>query len=373
MILQGGAAVPDVLPVMPTSARCRLCGVESVLVARQMRVCAACVRADPDRALPLAQAAHHRARRLFRLPEEPPRSAGGIPCALCARECRMAPGQRGYCNLRENRGGRMGVLAGGPQAGVLHWYYDPLPTNCVAMEVCGERATRGSDNLAVFYGACTFNCLFCQNWHYMQQAARLDPKVSAVELADAATGRVACICYFGGDPTPQLPHALAASRLARARRGVRICWETNGTMHPAFLRRVLELSLESGGTIKFDLKAASEPIHIALTGFSNRRTFENFAAAARRARERPDPPLVAASTPLVPGYVDEEEVAALAAMIAALDPEIPYRLLAFCPNFLVENLPTTSRAHAERCLDAARGAGLQRVGLGNVGLIGDHY
>ncbi|MBM3469187.1 MAG: radical SAM protein [Armatimonadetes bacterium] len=355
---------------MPTSARCRLCGVESALVARQMRVCAACIHANPDRALPLARAAHHSARRLFRLPKEPPRSAAGIPCTLCARECRMASGERGYCNLRENCGGRMTVLAGGPQAGILQWYYDPLPTNCVAMEVCGERATRGMHNLAVFYGSCTFNCLFCQNWHHMQQAARLEPKVSAAALADAATSRVACICYFGGDPTPQLPHALAASRLARERRRMRICWETNGAMHPTFLRRVLDLSLESGGTIKFDLKAASEPMHIALTGFSNRRTLENFAAAARCARARPNPPLVAASTLLVPGYVDEEEVAALAAMIAALDPEIPYRLLAFCPGFLMENLPTTSRAQAERCLAAARGAGLRRVGLGNVGLIG---
>ncbi len=207
----------------------------------------------------------------------------------------------------------------------------------------------------------------------MQDAAALSPRASAAELADAATGRVACICYFGGDPAPQLPHALAASRLARSRRPVRICWETNGTMHPAFLRRIVEVSLESGGTIKFDLKASSEPVHIALTGFSNRRTLDNFAAAALRARERPDPPLVVASTPLVPGYVDEEEVSAIAGLIASLNPEIPYRLLAFCPNFLMENLPTTSRAHAQRCLDAARSAGVRHVGLGNVGLLGDLY
>ncbi len=361
------------MPLSPEPARCRICGTESVLVARQLRVCGACLRSNPDRALPMTRAAHRRARRLFNLPAEPPRSAGGILCTLCARACRMAEGERGYCNLRENRKGRMVTLAGGPGAGVLRWYYDPLPTNCVAMEVCGERGSQGRDNLAVFYGSCSLGCLFCQNWSHMQDAAALGPRVSASELADAAGGRVACICYFGGDPAPQLPHALAASRLARSRRPVRICWETNGTMHPRLLRQVIEVSLQSGGTIKFDLKAASEPLHVALTGFSNRRTLENFAAASLRARERPDPPLVVASTPLVPGYVDEEEVAAIAGLIASQDPEIPYRLLAFCPNFLMENLPTTSRAHAARCLAAARGAGVRNVGLGNVGLLSNLY
>lgn len=285
----------------------------------------------------------------------------------------MAEGERGYCNLRQNRQGRMAVLAGSAEAGIAHWYYDPLPTNCVAMEVCGERGTRGKDNLAVFYGACSLNCLFCQNWHYMEQAAALSSRVSAAGLAGACTDRVACVCYFGGDPTPQLPHALAASRLATQRRPVRICWETSGTMHPTFLRRMVEMSLASGGTIKFDLKAHNEPMHIALTGFSNRRTLQNFAEAASRAGARPDPPLVVASTPLVPGYVDADEVGAIARFIAGLDPEIPYRLLAFHPGFLMENLPTTSRRHAEQCLDAARRAGLRHVALGNLHLLGELY
>lgn len=336
------------MPVNPRSAPCRLCGEESTRVSRRMGVCGACIRRDPDRAVLLARATHRQARRLFGLPEASPRAPAGVLCSLCAHACRMGEGERGYCNLRENRGGRTVVLAGGPRAGVLRWYYDPLPTNCVAMEVCGERGTHGRDNLAVFYGACTLNCLFCQNWRYMEDSAAVAPTAGAAELAAAAGERVACICYFGGDPTPQLPHALETSRLARGRRRVRVCWETNGTMHPTYLRRMTELSLESGGTIKFDLKAWSDPLHVALTGFSNRRTLDNFAAAALRARERPDVPLVVASTLLVPGYVEEEEVGALARLIASLNPEIPYRLLAFYPSFFMENLPTTSVAQARR-------------------------
>jgi pyruvate formate lyase activating enzyme len=80
-----------------------------------------------------------------------------------------------------------------------------------------------------------------------------------------------------------------------------------------------------------------------------------------------------ASTLLIPGYIDQEEVTDIARYIASLDPEIPYRLLAFFPHFLMENLPTTSRAHAERCLAAARGAGLRHVELGNRHLLSDLY
>jgi pyruvate formate lyase activating enzyme len=133
------------------------------------------------------------------------------------------------------------------------------------------------------------------------------------------------------------------------------------------------LSLASGGCIKFDLKAWDEGLHRALTGVSNRPTLENFARAARRAHERPDPPLVVASTLLVPGYVDAEEVSRLAAFIATLDPDIPYTLLAFAPHFAMGDLPRTSHRHAEEALAAARAAGLRSVRLANRHLLSNAY
>jgi pyruvate formate lyase activating enzyme len=51
-------------------------------------------------------------------------------------------------------------------------------------------------------------------------------------------------------------------------------------MHPRLLQEAIELSLATGGCIKFDLKAFHENLHLALTGTSNRRTLENFALAA---------------------------------------------------------------------------------------------
>jgi len=94
----------------------------------------------------------------------------------------------------------------------VSWYYDPLPTNCVADCVCpggtgagypefaySDGPEYGYKNLAVFYQACSFDCLFCQNWHYRDSALQ-ESKGSAAILAAAIDDRTSCICYFSGDP-----------------------------------------------------------------------------------------------------------------------------------------------------------------------------
>lgn len=298
----------------------------------------------------------------------------------------MGEGEVGYCGLRTVHGGRLLHLAGTPPRGILHWYRDPLPTNCVAMRVCAGRDRRGGHNLAVFYGSCTLNCLFCQNWHYRdllptpeEFAAAAGPHrnaqppplrrgVSARSLAGVANDDTFCVCYFGGDPASQMPHALAAAAPLRDR-GIAVCWETAGTASPALMDRAVELSLASHGTVKFDLKAWDEVLHVALTGSTNRQTLVNFARAARRFTERPSPPLVVASTLLVPGYVDADEVGRIAGFIAGFSRDIPYVLLAFAPNFYMPDLPCTSVQHAHEAEAAARAAGLVHVDVGNPHLL----
>jgi len=197
--------------------------------------------------------------------------------------------------------------------------------------------------------------------------------VTSEELSNCVDGRTNCICYFGGDPTPHIYHALETSRLSLEKKRVRICWETNGCMNPKFLKDMAELSLDSGGCIKFDLKAFSEQVNIALCGVSNRRTLENFSHLADYTKKRREPPFLVASTLLVPGYIDKFEVSKIAKFIASLDPEIPYSLLAFHPHFYMSDISTTSRVHAEECLEEAGRAGLKRVKIGNIHLLSDAY
>jgi pyruvate formate lyase activating enzyme len=366
---------------------CSLCGKRSMLVSEGLSVCLNCIRKTPGEALELTNKAHERSRHAFHLPAFPPKD-GEARCHFCVNECGIAEGERGYCGLRENRGGKLRHLAGTRARGLVSWYHDPLPTNCVADWVCpgGSEAgfpefsnstgpEYGYKNLAVFYQACSFDCLFCQNWHFRQT----NPKGrghSASELAQVVDQRTSCICYFGGDPSPQLAHALAVSRIALNEsndRILRICWETNGSASRPLLDQMAALSLKSGGCIKFDLKTCDEKLNIALCGVTNRRTRENFAHLASLIPQRPEPPFLVASTLLVPGYVDAQEVSQIARFIASLDSSIPYALLAFYPQFEMADLPTTSRKHAEECLAAAKKAGLTRVRVGNLHLLSGAY
>ncbi len=266
----------------------------------------------------------------------------------------------------------------------MSWYYDALPTNCVGDWVCAggtgcgypkyaysSGPERGYKNLAVFFRACSFDCLFCQNWHYRSESMRGD-NASIDDLVAAIDDRTSCICYFGGDPSPQLPFSIAASVRAREKnrgRILRICWETNGSMNSAMLAKMAHLALDSGGCIKIDLKAWDKRLHLALCGVSNEQTLRNFSMLAGMTTLRPEPPPLIASTLLIPGYIDEEEVGNIASFIAKLNPDIPYSLLAFHPQFLMTDLPITCRNHAERCVRAAVSAGLKRVRLGNIHLL----
>jgi pyruvate formate lyase activating enzyme len=271
--------------------------------------------------------------------------------------------------MRAMQRGRLRHFAGTARRGLVGWYRDPLPTNCVADFFCEGHRQGGKHNLAVFYRACTLNCLFCQNWTF-RGATVEDRRAchSADELADAANQDTHCVCFFGGDPSAQLPHALAAARRLH-RRGVAICFETNGMGRPALMELAARLVLDSGGVIKVDLKAWDPTLHLALTGADNGPIRSTFSRLARILLREGHPPGLCAATLLVPGYVDAEEVDGIARFIASIDRRIPYSLLAFHPQFQLTDLPTTSFSQAEAALRAAHEAGLHQVRIGNIHLL----
>jgi pyruvate formate lyase activating enzyme len=361
---------------------CAVCQRRSADTSRALGLCADCAVADTPAARAHAARAHAEVRRRFDLPPRPPRAHAGVRCDRCINACKIDEGRVGYCGVRRNEGGR--VVGGDASSAAVQWYYDPIPTNCVAEWVCPARSaagypqfteTEGTEygctNLAVFYEACSFDCLLCQNWQFKGHSIA-GPRASAEQLADAVADHTRCICFFGGDPSCRIGHAVAASRLARRRKAgriLRICWETNGSMARASLQQMAKLSLESGGRIKFDLKAWDDSLHRALCGASNRVTLRNFEHLSGWIPRQPEPPILVAATLLVPGYVDARQVGRFARFIARLDVDIPYTLLAFHPAFVMGDLPITSRQHAMDCLAAAQDAGLRRLRIGNLHLL----
>ncbi len=367
--------------------KCQICHQHSSLTSSQLGVCLQCIREKPEEALKITDKVHAQTREKFGLPPKPPQDPHGIPCGMCSNNCKVPADGKGFCGLAFNINNRLTRMGGTLEKGILQWYYDPLPTNCVAWWFCPgctgagypkysykRGAETGYANLAVFYGSCSLDCLFCQNWHYRNLSANLQPVVSAESLAAKADAHVSCICFFGGDPSVQMPHALKTSRLAlekakSEKRILRICWETNGYWKKELAIQAAELSYVSGGNVKFDLKTWDENLNKALCGGSNVPTLQNFQIIGRRFfKERSGLPILTASTLMVPGYVDVEEIRALASFIAEVDPRIPYTLLAFYPQYVLTDLPTTYRELAHKCREAAK-EHLENVRIGNVGLL----
>jgi len=371
--------------------KCKICGNSEVVVANILNVCRDCIIRQWNKAKEFADKAHRISREEFDLPIKEDLGCENntsqiVTCHQCVNNCKIPEGKKGFCGIKKNRDGKFYQISGTKKIGFVDYYFDPLPTNCVASWACAEKNTgdyrkkrfapisssRGN-NLAVFYQTCTFDCLFCQNWHF-RECLESPRKLSASELASAVDSRTHCVCYFGGDPASQFTHSLATSLeiMKATNNKVRICWETNGSANPRMMKKAGDIALQTGGTIKFDLKAFTPEIHYALTGCSNTQTLENFRLLSEMMNNRPEPPLICGATLLVPGYINVEEVRKIAKFIAQCNPNIPYSLLAFYPHYFFPDLPTTSAEHAYKAEEVCKEEGLTNVHIGNIHLLSEN-
>ncbi len=379
-------------------ATCKLCGKSDIIISSSLNVCSKCLREKPAEAIDIAMNIHRKYRTRLGLPVEPPRDANGIRCRICVNECSIPDGSIGYCGIWKNSD-RMLIPINGYGISIAYAYLDPLPTNCVATPICPAATGIGYPryaislygeygyyNLAVFFAGCNLDCVFCQNWEHkdiiVDRDLRKKYAVNRDRIAEIAlkNEKIACICFFGGDPGPHIIDALYISRKIIEYRGnsiKRICWETNGLVNTEIMREMARLSLMSGGIVKIDWKAWTPSIYQALTGIDGHKAVErvkkNVELIAKMGRVRREIPLTVVSVLLIPGYVDALEVENIARYIASIDSEIPLILLAFHPDHLLRDLPPTSRRHAYESYKVAKEAGVERVYIGNEWLLGDHY
>ena len=319
----------------------------------------------------------------------------GLTCNTCGRNCSIPGNQRGYCGYRINEDNSFKLSTGNVYEVPGLYYYDPHPTNCVALPVCPAakglgypeysltpRGEQGFYNIAVFYGGCNLDCLYCQNWEYREMASKTRPRLNIMDLVKAVNNRTTCVCFFGGDPGPFAPHAiLAAKKMIEKARSIglhvfRVCWETNGLWNPLLFEKAIELSLSTGGIVKIDFKAWSPEVYSVLCGIEEKHVNvirNNIGSAAKHFDKRRNPPLLVISTLLVPGYVDEYEVDQMTRFVASLNPDIPYVFLGFHPDYMLIDLPKTSWKHVEKAVKIAKGNGIKNVWIGNAFLIGNAY
>ena len=343
---------------------------EKRLVSNSLGYCPQCLIAD-NRLLDQVLSTHraHRERSGL-IPTVP--TIGRVVCAECANHCRLNEGEIGFCHSRKAMASR--VVERYPGRALVYWYFDSLPTNCVADWVCSLTQPENRScapylkNLAVFYGSCSSDCLFCQNISYREMMAKGRPLMTPAGLASVADDRTACICYFGGDPSCNAAHSIETAKLLRQEQDLKICYETNGLISSKWLQQIADVVWESRGPIKFDLKAYTPELYTALTGVSNVSVLKNFRTLAQRGKNREEEFLIA-SILLVPGYIGMTEVERLADFIVSCDSTIPTALLGFYPHNAMTDLPCTSRAHAQTAARVALEAGLTNVRVGNTGLL----
>ena len=327
--------------------KCELCGDETYTEA--IPICPRC--AKTEKALEYVPILHEGVDKIH----AENRSA---KCRLCSNECGFD--DVSLCGLKVVKEGKLKSLTTSNVA-ILSSYEDPLPTNCCNAWFCEGSKLKGT-NLAVFYYGCNFDCLYCQNWSHRFISEKNAVTVEAM-VKRAMPERVKCICHFGGSPEPQLPFAIKFSEEVLKLRDIMICWEWNGAGRTSLVLKAAKLSYESGGTIKFDLKAWNPYLHQILTGRSNEQTLRNFERIFDRY-----PEVLSATTLLVPYYIDEEEVEGIAKFLASLSDEIPYSLLIFHPDFRLSDMPVTPKSQVTRCYEVAKRY-LKNVHIGNKHLL----
>jgi pyruvate formate lyase activating enzyme len=218
----------------------------------------------------------------------------------------------------------------------------------------------------VFMAGCNFKCLNCQTWTVSQypgnryhQTDYADPKILAEECVQELNSFAAKligadrISFSGGEPTICLPYVERVVEEARKiKPDTKVNFDTNGYMTENSLERVLSFST----SITYDLKAYNDEVHLTLTGASSKPVLRNAEYIGRYARNR----LWEYRIVVIP-EITEDEVKPLTDFIADIDPSLPVCLLAFRPNFVLENHTGAKTRLMQTCVGIAKDSGLENV------------
>ncbi len=275
------------------------------------------------------------------------RGGPSVHCFLCAHHCRISPGERGLCGVREN------------QAGVLYTLVYGLPVSTAVDPIEKKPLFHylpGSLSFSVATVGCNFSCEFCQNSEISQMPRRTGriagrpvapERVVEMALAEGC----ASISYTYTEPTIFYEYARDCARLA-TEAGLKNVFVTNGYMTAEALEDI-DGCLHAANV---DLKSFSDDFYRALAGARLKPVLDSI----RRLWEMGV--WVEVTTLLIPGRNDgETELRSLAAFLVSVSPDIPWHVSRFYPSYLLLDTPPTPVAAVERALSIGREAGLAYV------------
>jgi pyruvate formate lyase activating enzyme len=276
---------------------------------------------------------------------------GKIQCQLCPRECIVPAGGRGFCGVRENRGGIYYSLVYGNPCAV---HVDPIEKKPF------YHLLPASTSFSIATAGCNFRCKFCQNWEISQavpdETYNLElPPEEVVQRAKKAGSR--SIAYTYVEPTIFYEYMMDTARLAQ-KEGILNVYHSNGFINPGPLKDLCKVL--AGANI--DLKGFTED-------FYGNMSMGRLAPVLRTLKILKSAGVHLEVTNLViPTQNDNPEtVRKMCAWIKdELGADTPVHFSRFYPLYKLRNLPPTPVTTLERNRKIALDAGLGYVYIGNV-------
>ena len=274
-----------------------------------------------------------------------------IKCKLCPRECVIDDRERGYCGVRENRGGVYYTLV---YSRVCASHIDPIEKKPLFHFAPGTLA------YSVATAGCNVNCKMCQNWDISQvrpEQVRNTELPPRQVVALARQSGCASIAYTYSEPVVFCEYVLDTAQAGRAA-GVKSAVVTGGYIQEEPLKHLCARV----DAIKVDLKAFSEKFYKEVVNGELKPVLQALATIRKQGTWNEIVYLA------VPGLNDSDpEFQGLARWVnAELGPDVPLHFTRFYPNYLLKDLPPTPLTTLERAKAIADAEGLHYVYIGNV-------
>lgn len=278
-------------------------------------------------------------------------AGGRVRCLLCPRACNVGEGGRGYCRVRENRGGRFFSLV---YSRACSAHPDPVEKKPLFHYLPGTLA------FSVATAGCNVHCKYCQNW----EISRASPEQIRADYLTPQ--RVVELALWNGCPTIAFTYTeptvfaeyVMDTREAAHQAGLRVIAVSNGYITPPAARAIYA----NVDAVKVDLKAFSEGFYRSVVRAQLRPVLETLVTIRSLNKWLEVVYLV------VPGLNDsDEELRGAAAWVRTnLGADVPLHFTRFHPDYLLKNLPPTPVTTLERARGMGIAEGLRYVYLGNV-------
>jgi len=282
-----------------------------------------------------------------------------VQCQTCNHRCKIIPGKRGICGVRENRDGKLYLLVYGK---AIAAHIDPIEKKPL------YHFMPGTFTYSIATVGCNFRCLWCQNAD-ISQASKITGYNLPIEeipyqdlppkkvVEEAKKNDCPSISYTYTEPTIFLEYALDSMKLAHGA-GLKNIWVSNGFM----TSETLKLTLPYLDAINVDLKSFKEQTYQKYCGARLKPVLENIVKIKKAGVH------IELTTLIIPGVNDsKKELTQIAQFIAKkVGKNTPWHISRFFPAYKMSETPSTPIEILERSEDIGNKAGLKWVHLGNI-------